>query len=648
MDSIPACTASAQDNVPTNILPIVTDWMKKPEEPERDEAFIRERLEIFRAYVVNNLSRGYTQMPDQVRTDPFLSPAAKTVYEHLLSFMWSDDLYCWPSQVNMAKALGKGCSRSTIIRALQELCNRGYIEKLRRGLGYTNFYFINPLSFVSFKQPGRGHGHLLQVNAPERQINVFHLPPHDVLSGMFQIGTPESRNVEQTEVVNCDTIRIQANQPPGDLPLKGEAIRTGSAGPGEMRVPPSPSVNLRRAAIGNKQDANNGKTNNIKQNETSNDPNVQGIAAAAKNVKRVEEENSGKKLTNLEQMALKLDLLEQLKAMQAWLLENPKRPDITPETLTNKIGLWTERLDEIRLKESNITRGSKIYKYARTQGLSQATTENCFDRGREALRIREQKGATIQNKMQYVFSSIMIDILLALQEHWEVPALPGQLPDGYDKEGGMSGEEEYELPLTEEEPLELADQLPAPVQNMSEPALFVHPVYSHLRFNNLEHPTAMVVELVPDEHPHWDELNYKYRTRTAEAVAYDLSQKGCTVSVEFVYKAPEQMVEAVSEPPTGETEHGTDTFVSKRTQESIPAEPDLEFQTDDPALGWVYKSAENWARELAEHFGSASSVEIIPTLCPERYGVLRIDRITHEKHEYLTFAQVRKHLTGKG
>ena len=194
-------------------------------QPERDEALIRERLAVFRAYVTDNLGSGFTQMPNEVRHDPTLSRAAKDVYEHLLSYMWEGEIFCWPSQQTMAEKLGKGCKLRTVNRAIKELHERCYIEKVRLGLGRTNRYFINPLSFVSsFKRPGRGKGKeaLLQVTDPVRQVTIADLPPHDVLSGIRQIGTskdaenagPEPQNVR---TIHTKTIEYTTDSNSGDL-----------------------------------------------------------------------------------------------------------------------------------------------------------------------------------------------------------------------------------------------------------------------------------------------------------------------------------------------------------------------------------------------------------------------------------------------
>ena len=115
-------------------------------EPDRDDEAIAQRLEALKA----NLAAGFTMMPDMVRGDPTLSRTAKLVYEQLLSYMRQRD-FCWPSQQRIADDLGT-VSRRTVIRAIRELYERGFIEKWRRGLNRTNVYFINPLDFTrSFK-----------------------------------------------------------------------------------------------------------------------------------------------------------------------------------------------------------------------------------------------------------------------------------------------------------------------------------------------------------------------------------------------------------------------------------------------------------------------------------------------------------------
>jgi len=128
------------------------------------------------SYLGTNLAGGFTQMPDGVRSDPTLSRAAKLVYEQLLYYMRQRD-FCWPSQQRIADDLGT-MSRRTVIRAIKELHERGFIERYRRGLNRTNVYFINPLDYVrSFRR---------------RTANCEPVPVEQVLSGKCQIDSPAS------------------------------------------------------------------------------------------------------------------------------------------------------------------------------------------------------------------------------------------------------------------------------------------------------------------------------------------------------------------------------------------------------------------------------------------------------------------------
>jgi hypothetical protein len=204
MSSITVLPASPQEGDPQkSTLPIAG----KATEPERDEQEIQQRLEELKNIVALNLSHGFTQMPDEVRRDPTLSRSAKIVYEQLLSYMWRKDC-CWPSQETIADDIGT-ISRRTVIRALNELYERCYIEKYRRGLGKTNLYFVNPLPFVrSFKTPGRGAGHLLTVGSQEHRAHVSSSPQPDVtISYIAQCQNDISRSdkTAHQEAPKCHT-----------------------------------------------------------------------------------------------------------------------------------------------------------------------------------------------------------------------------------------------------------------------------------------------------------------------------------------------------------------------------------------------------------------------------------------------------------
>jgi hypothetical protein len=215
MSSITASTSDSQaglsqrpDFPSASGFPIDRKTIKiAPGSEDAYEAFI----DAWRRELEHNWQGGYTQMPDAIRHDPTLSPRAKIVYESLLSFMWFKTDKCFPSQKTLASATGY--SVRTVIRALNDLYERGYIEKWRRGQGDTNYYFINPLSFVqSFRVVGRGKGVLLQVNAPECLASVETVPPSDVLSRLRQVVTSENDSVADPELTNWQVNQTNQNQ----------------------------------------------------------------------------------------------------------------------------------------------------------------------------------------------------------------------------------------------------------------------------------------------------------------------------------------------------------------------------------------------------------------------------------------------------
>ena len=161
----------------------VTDVPTQDFDHEIDEE-TRKRIEEWRTLAAN-LAGGFFQAPNAVQDDPMLSITAKAVYYHLLKYMWKKD-WCWPSQERMAKEIG--ISRRTVIRACKELYERCYIEVWRRGLGKTNMYFINPLTFVASLKPAlRGEGVLVQSSQMQAEPHVTRLPKPDVTASFLAV-----------------------------------------------------------------------------------------------------------------------------------------------------------------------------------------------------------------------------------------------------------------------------------------------------------------------------------------------------------------------------------------------------------------------------------------------------------------------------
>jgi DNA-binding transcriptional regulator YhcF (GntR family) len=172
--------------------------------PDGDDETVYRNL--LREELAKNWAGGFCRMPDLVRQDRTLSPKAKIIYEQLLSYMWFQSDHCWPSQQTLADATGY--SRRTVIRACKELYERGYIEKWRRGQGYTNYYFINPLIFPrSFRRMSREpvESMILDVHAPALRENITNCPPRsiDEALALCHVVISRSDNVSHPEVTTC-------------------------------------------------------------------------------------------------------------------------------------------------------------------------------------------------------------------------------------------------------------------------------------------------------------------------------------------------------------------------------------------------------------------------------------------------------------
>lgn len=101
---------------------------------------IKEVLEQHTIVVLNQaLKHGFTQLPNYVLRDRRLSIGARLAYAVLLSYAWQEGS-CFPGQDRMADDLG--VSRRMLLRYLDELKRRRYVDWKRRGLNKTNVYYI--------------------------------------------------------------------------------------------------------------------------------------------------------------------------------------------------------------------------------------------------------------------------------------------------------------------------------------------------------------------------------------------------------------------------------------------------------------------------------------------------------------------------
>src|SRR5450755_269454 len=387
-------------------------------------------IEDLRQELKANWSGGYAQMPHVVRNDSTLSQKCKIVYEQLLSYMWFGSDTCWPSQETIAKATGY--SRRTVIRALNELYERSYIEKYRRGQGDTNRYFINPLSFARSFRPIEHartathlpHNNVLLADAPALRQDVTSAQPRpaEPFINKCQNDTSRSDNGSQQEASECHTNYTKLN---GNRAKEhGEPNSSGSATASEARAI---RTTLNPAKLSNPQPSNPPVVEE-KENERG--------AAAVKDDKLVEmQKRSSKWEVHVQANGIPLDALHELESF----MDASPRPERHPMVVEMHIELFSKEWNNAHVLASNKTQATKLYHYARSKGIPVEVLDDLF---REwLLTAHDGVPVYIKAKMAWFFRSLKLQILKTLcsdqplQQEQQLPTMPvgtgheDQVPD---------------------------------------------------------------------------------------------------------------------------------------------------------------------------------------------------------------------------
>jgi hypothetical protein len=420
-----------------------------------------------RTVTSENLAGGFTQVPDSILRDTTLPCSARLVYEYLLLCCRQNDR-CWPSVQRIAENLG--ISRRTIIRMIKLLNERGYIKKVRRGLTRTNLYFITPLNSPEPPNPS-GPGSTTSPRAQNSQDDSQNNPQEptgeDQTSPASNFFCPNSKcqgtisKVAETpsqEVSGCPPKHSQSNHTQKQTDTRDSNLRSGKAGlRGQAEEHPTHShreletIGTRRHIREKIQETNINRDNEsgnqlklsaqIKQSnqrtysgqierssQRSNQSKPEEMPRA-RHAREEKEEKTGNRRTFEEVAALIGIAPEAMQGMKTWLTTH-RRPETIPLKLQGIIPVWSRELgnSEPHLIAANLTQASKLYAYARTQGLSQQETESCFEHAREVV----HKRPWVQKKMAFFFTSLRLDILAALKHANTLTASGSSIPDGYD------------------------------------------------------------------------------------------------------------------------------------------------------------------------------------------------------------------------
>jgi len=412
-------------------------WTLDPQEgPEQDhegEEEMRRRLDEWRCMAAN-LKGGFTQMPDAVRKDPKLSTSAKLVYEHLLGYMWQQE-WCWPGQKRIAAELG--ISRRTVIRACQELYERGYIDKWRRGQGLTNYYFINPLSFAA-TTTGRTLT-TMSLRLPDNRELVTGSALAALYSTTFyanddapfsshtkecQNGTSRSDTMAQPNVPKSHSNYTKANH--SHLNEKRDSDSSGFAASFEKEEVGSTETcsHIAHVTIRNtKTDTTDSNTNSSTRNSKSSS--VSQETGGAVHAKAVEASSVEEKLSRWQTLALAHGIsLVQQDALDSYI-KNCPRPMHIPLLVEQEVDHVSHVFNNAQYLTSNRTQATKLWQYARLRGMDHETLEDTF---REWVRVAATIPPYIENKMAWFFKALHLEVLKALLPYERVTPVAEEQP----------------------------------------------------------------------------------------------------------------------------------------------------------------------------------------------------------------------------
>lgn len=455
-----------------------------------DDAAFEAYLATWHKELDANWDGGYAQVPNMVRNDATLSAKAKLVYEQLLSYMWFRSDRCWPSQATLAQ--GTGYSRRTVIRALQELYERGYIECVRRGLGQTNNYFVNPLSFARSFRP---------ITGPRTAVRMPHVNRMALADPAFLYGISDAvkRPVEPCipEVTNCHTGSDRMAQPEvsdchsnytkANLIHLNQDTDSDSSGVAasfekEEIVSPSTCSHIAHRTIRNeKTDTTNTNTNS--PTRTSKPSSATQETGGAERVEAVTASIMEEKLSRWQALAVAYGIsLVQQDALDSYIKHCP-RPTHIPVRVEQAIDPLSRKYNNAQYLASNRTQATKLWQYARLRGMDHEYLHDTFQEWVDAASATTVP-SFVKNKMAWFFKALRLEVLKALLPYERVTPVAEEQPTKTETNETSSHEQEEQREdeqetLTQEESINQEQNAsPAAASDEQQHEAFVLPASS--------------------------------------------------------------------------------------------------------------------------------------------------------------------------
>lgn len=431
-----------------------------------DDAAFEAYLATWRKELDANWDGGYAQIPTLVRNDASLSAKAKLVYEQLLSFMWFRSDRCWPSQATLAQ--GTGYSRRTVIRAVQELYERGYIECVRRGLGQTNNYFVNPLSFARSFRPIAGPRTAVRMPHSNRMVltdPAFLYGISDAVKRPVEPCIPEVTNchtgsdrMAHQEVTDCHSNYTKANlihlNQDTDSDSSGVAASFDKEEVGGSKETCShiAHVTIRNEKTDTTDTTDSTPNPTPRNSNPTSVPSETGGAARAKEAKASIMEE---KLSRWQALALAHGIsLVQQDALDSYI-KHCSRPTHIPVRVEQALDPLSRKYNNTQYLASNRTQATKLWQYARLRGMDHEYLHDTFQEWVDAASATTVP-SFVKNKMAWFFKALRLEVLKALLPYERVASLAEEQPTSAASDETTS--QEYEELRQDEQETSISDE----------------------------------------------------------------------------------------------------------------------------------------------------------------------------------------------
>jgi biotin operon repressor len=353
----------------------------------------------------------------------YMTPTEYVIMTAIWSFWWSNQSDPWPSVEQIRSQVGK--SERQVRRYLQRLRDKGFMLSVEQyngeGKQISNRYDFTPF----FKRL------IAYLDEMEQPVKSGHSPSRDDKSDgetmSNEAGSGCQKDQRNQIESDSDSLNVDTSDSSG----------SAASSKGTVLSPPAACSRIAQGTIRNTEEETEA-TARVESDRTSNLPSASRELAAGGRSKDVEGNNPGKKASKYEEFVLASGVpLEQLTALETWLQQCP-RPGQTPLLVQVTIDPISQQFDNARLMVSNRTQATKLYQYARLQGMQQEELDIVFRDWVHAAKIHVPPHVT--KKMAWFFRALKVELLKGLMFMERPPAPPV---------GASLAEEEAVAPVVE-------------------------------------------------------------------------------------------------------------------------------------------------------------------------------------------------------